>query len=153
MQRPEGMRALSASDGCTASKTHIKTVTRQVWAEYAARGEKNRYTCDVKEWYPHRKETIERGFAQAKELHGFRYTQMYGKTRIELKSALTFTCMTQFKDKSAKNTDNINAGLFTYPALMAADILLYQSDLVPVGGDQKQHGPDGIGPTHCAESL
>ena len=47
--------------------------------------------------------------------------------------------MTQFKDKSAKNTDNINAGLFTYPALMAADILLYQAALVPVGGDQKQH--------------
>ena len=41
--------------------------------------------------------------------------------------------MTQFKDKSAKNADNINAGLFTYPALMAADILLYQADLVPVG--------------------
>ena len=47
--------------------------------------------------------------------------------------------MTQFKDKSSKNADNINAGLFTYPALMAADILLYQTDLVPVGGDQKQH--------------
>ena len=47
--------------------------------------------------------------------------------------------MTQFKDKSAKNADNINAGLFTYPALMAADSLLYQADLVPVGGDQKQH--------------
>ena len=47
--------------------------------------------------------------------------------------------MTQFKHKSAKNADNINAGLFTYPALMAADILLYQADLVPVGGDQKQH--------------
>lgn len=47
--------------------------------------------------------------------------------------------MTQFKDKSLKNTDNINAGLFTYPALMAADILLYQADLVPVGSDQKQH--------------
>ena len=47
--------------------------------------------------------------------------------------------MTQFKDKSAKNADNINAGLFTYPALMAADILLYQSDIVPVGADQKQH--------------
>ena len=47
--------------------------------------------------------------------------------------------MTQFKDKSAKNSDNINAGLFTYPALMAADILLYQTDLVPVGSDQKQH--------------
>ncbi len=47
--------------------------------------------------------------------------------------------MTQFKDKSAKNADNINAGLFTYPSLMAADILLYQADLVPVGKDQKQH--------------
>ena len=47
--------------------------------------------------------------------------------------------MTQFKDKSAKNADNINAGLFTYPALMAADILLYQPDYVPVGDDQKQH--------------
>ena len=47
--------------------------------------------------------------------------------------------MTQFKDKSAKHADNINAGLFTYPCLMAADILLYQADLVPVGADQKQH--------------
>ena len=47
--------------------------------------------------------------------------------------------MTQFKDKSAKHADNINAGLFTYPALMAADILLYQADLVPVGADQRQH--------------
>lgn len=47
--------------------------------------------------------------------------------------------MTQFKDKSAKHADNINAGLFTYPVLMAADILLYQSDLVPVGADQRQH--------------
>ena len=47
--------------------------------------------------------------------------------------------MTQFKDKSAKHADNINAGLFTYPALMAADILLYQADVVPVGADQKQH--------------
>lgn len=47
--------------------------------------------------------------------------------------------MTQFKDKSAKHADNINAGLFTYPSLMAADILLYQADLVPVGEDQRQH--------------
>lgn len=47
--------------------------------------------------------------------------------------------MTQFKDKSASHADNINAGLFTYPVLMAADILLYQTDLVPVGQDQKQH--------------
>ncbi|MDC1175103.1 tryptophan--tRNA ligase [Bacteriovoracaceae bacterium] len=47
--------------------------------------------------------------------------------------------MTQFKDKSEKNTKNINAGLYTYPVLMAADILLYQADVVPVGEDQKQH--------------
>lgn len=47
--------------------------------------------------------------------------------------------MTQFKDKAAKHADNINAGLFTYPVLMAADILLYQTDLVPVGKDQMQH--------------
>ena len=47
--------------------------------------------------------------------------------------------MTQFKDKSAKHADNINAGLYTYPVLMASDILLYQTDLVPVGEDQRQH--------------
>ena len=47
--------------------------------------------------------------------------------------------MTQFKDKSSKHAENVNGGLFTYPALMAADILLYQPDLVPVGHDQKQH--------------
>ena len=47
--------------------------------------------------------------------------------------------MTQFKDKSAKHADNINCGLFTYPVLMAADILVYNADVVPVGDDQKQH--------------
>lgn len=47
--------------------------------------------------------------------------------------------MTQFKDKSAKHSDNVNAGLYTYPVLMAADILLYQADYVPVGRDQQQH--------------
>lgn len=47
--------------------------------------------------------------------------------------------MTQYKDKSSKHADNVNAGLFTYPVLMAADILLYQADVVPVGVDQKQH--------------
>ena len=47
--------------------------------------------------------------------------------------------MTQFKDKSQRHADNINAGLFTYPVLMAADILAYNADLVPIGADQKQH--------------
>ena len=50
-----------------------------------------------------------------------------------------FSRMTQFKDKSKSHADNINVGLFSYPALMAADILLYNTDLVPVGADQKQH--------------
>ncbi len=47
--------------------------------------------------------------------------------------------MTQFKDKSQRHAENINAGLFNYPVLMAADILLYQTNQVPVGNDQKQH--------------
>ena len=55
--------------------------------------------------------------------------------------------MTQFKDKSKKNDENINAGLFTYPVLMAADILLYQTDVVPVGADQK------IGRASCRERV
>lgn len=56
-----------------------------------------------------------------------------------LSSMGTLNRMTQFKDKSKTHTDNINAGLFTYPVLMAADILLYQTHVVPVGEDQKQH--------------
>jgi tryptophanyl-tRNA synthetase len=47
--------------------------------------------------------------------------------------------MTQFKEKAGKNKENVSSGLYTYPNLMAADILLYQADLVPVGDDQKQH--------------
>lgn len=74
------------------------------------------------------------------------YVQSHVSAHAELAWALNcFTMfgelsrMTQFKDKSAKHADNINAGLFTYPVLMAADILLYQTDVVPVGLDQKQH--------------
>ncbi len=74
------------------------------------------------------------------------FIQSHVKTHAELAWVLNcytqfgeLSRMTQFKDKSAKNADNINAGLFTYPSLMAADILLYQTNLVPVGNDQKQH--------------
>lgn len=74
------------------------------------------------------------------------FFQSHSSTHAELSWLLNcFTYMgelsrmTQFKDKSAKHADNINAGLFTYPVLMAADILLYKTDLVPVGVDQKQH--------------
>ena len=55
--------------------------------------EENEYTVGVREYYPKRQETIERCFGLAKELHGFRYTQEYGRARMEVKAALTFACM------------------------------------------------------------
>ena len=74
------------------------------------------------------------------------FIQSHVKTHTELAWILScytqfgeLSRMTQFKDKAQKHADNVNAGLFTYPSLMAADILLYQADLVPVGADQKQH--------------
>ena len=74
------------------------------------------------------------------------FIQSHVKTHAEMNWILSCSTqfgelsrMTQFKDKSAKHPDDINAGLFTYPVLMAADILLYKTDLVPVGVDQKQH--------------
>lgn len=74
------------------------------------------------------------------------FIQSHVKTHAELSWVLScftqfgeMSRMTQFKDKSAKHPENVNVGLFTYPVLMAADILLYQTDLVPVGADQKQH--------------
>ena len=78
---------------CTESKDHIKTVTRHLWAEYLEEAEENEYTVGVREYYPKRQETIERCFGLAKELHGFRYTQEYGRARMEVKAALTFACM------------------------------------------------------------
>ena len=78
---------------CTESREHIKTVTRHIWAEYLEAAEENRYTPGIREYYPKRKETIERCFGSAKELHGFRYTQEYGRARMEVKVALTFACM------------------------------------------------------------
>ncbi|EQI57872.1 tryptophan--tRNA ligase [Clostridioides difficile Y307] len=74
------------------------------------------------------------------------FIQSHVKEHVELMwvlNSMTYmgelSRMTQFKDKSQKSEANLNAGLFTYPVLMAADILLYQTDLVPVGDDQKQH--------------
>ena len=74
------------------------------------------------------------------------YFQSHVSAHAELSwilSCFTYTGelnrMTQFKDKAAKHADNVNAGLYTYPVLMAADILLYQADYVPVGKDQMQH--------------
>ena len=78
---------------CTASKDHVKLVTRHVWEDYMEACEDIRQTVGMKELYSHRKETIERIFGTAKENHGFRYTQMYGKARMQMKVALTFACM------------------------------------------------------------
>lgn len=78
---------------CTESKNHQKTVTRHVWEKYVEQAEENRYTYGIREYYPLRKETIERDFGLVKELHGFRYTQMFGKARMDMKAALTYACL------------------------------------------------------------
>ena len=78
---------------CTLSKNHVKLVTRHVWEDYMEVCEDLRHTEGMKDLYSHRKETIERIFGTAKENHGFRYTQMFGKARMEMKVALTFACM------------------------------------------------------------
>ena len=78
---------------CTESRDHVKTVTRHIWEPYMEISEDIRYTIGMKELYGKRKETIERLFGNAKELHGFRYTQMIGKARMDMKAGLTFACM------------------------------------------------------------
>lgn len=78
---------------CTQSKDHVKVITRHIWEPYLEMCEDIRHTLGMKELYSQKKETIERIFGSAKENHGFRYTQMYGKARMEMKVGLTFACM------------------------------------------------------------
>lgn len=78
---------------CTESKNHIKVITRHIWEKYIELCEDIRCTLGIKEIYDRRKETIERIFGQAKENHGFRYTTMVGREKMEMKARLTFTCM------------------------------------------------------------
>jgi hypothetical protein len=78
---------------CTENKEHVKTITRHIWEPYMEICEDIRHTLGMKELYSRRKETIERLFGTAKENHGFRYTQMCGKVRMEMKVGLTFACM------------------------------------------------------------
>jgi hypothetical protein len=68
-------------------------ITRHIWEDYIEKCEDIRLSIGMKELYSHRKETIERIFGTAKENHGFRYTQMIGKARMEMKVGLTFACM------------------------------------------------------------
>ena len=78
---------------CTESRDHVKVVTRHVWEPYMEMAEEIRYTIGMRELYQQRKQTIERLFGTAKENHGFRYTQQYGKARMEMKVGLTYACM------------------------------------------------------------
>ena len=78
---------------CTNNKAHEKTVTRHIWEPYMEICEDIRHTLGNRELYKQRKETIERIFGTAKENHGFRYTQMFGKARMRMKAGLTFACM------------------------------------------------------------
>ncbi len=78
---------------CTESRIHVKVITRHIWEPYMEQAEDIRYTLGMKALYDQRKETIERIFGSAKEYHGFRYTNMIGKARMTMKTALTFTCI------------------------------------------------------------
>ena len=78
---------------CTNSQNHVKVFTRHIWEDYMETCEDIRHTLGMKELYKKRKETIERLFGTAKENHGFRYTQMYGKARMEMKVGMTFACL------------------------------------------------------------
>ena len=78
---------------CTESRDHVKIVTRHIWEDYMEQCEDIRQTLGMSDLYKLRKETIERLFGTAKENHGFRYTQMYGKARMEMKVGLTYACL------------------------------------------------------------
>lgn len=78
---------------CTESQNHTKVVTQHIWDNYIKICEDIRCTRGNKELYKKRKETIERLFGTAKEHHGFRYTQMVGKAKMEMKVGLTFACL------------------------------------------------------------
>ena len=78
---------------CTLSKDHVKLISRHIWESYMETCEDIRHQDGMRDLYSHRKETIERIFGTAKENHGFRYTQMYGKARMQMKVGLTFACM------------------------------------------------------------
>jgi transposase len=86
----EGCQYLSQ---CTHSREHVKVVIQHIWEPYMEMCEDLRHTIGMKAIYDKRKETIERIFGTAKENHGFRYTQMIGKARMEMKTGMTYACM------------------------------------------------------------
>ena len=82
---------------CTQSKNYQKVITRHLWQKYLEETEEYRYINKEKEEYKRRKETVERQFGSAKEFHGFRYTNMIGLAKMEMKAALTFACINMKK--------------------------------------------------------
>ena len=87
------------------NQVSVKVVTRHVWQDAVDEADENRYRYVLKDLYKYRKETIERIFGLAKELHGFRYTQQFGKAQIEVKAALTFVYL-NLKKLEQHRTEN-----------------------------------------------
>jgi hypothetical protein len=104
-------------DRCTESKNHEKTITRHIWEDYLEICEDIRHTRGMKELYSLRKETIERLFGTAKEAHGFRYTNMIGKARMQMKAGLTFACLNL--KKLAKMKDKMGLFMSFYNSLLS----------------------------------
>ena len=110
---------------CTLSKNHQKTVTRHVWEDYMEVCEDIRYTRGNKEIYEKRKETIERIFGTAKEMHGLRYTNMVGKARMEMKVGLTYLCMNLKKLAKMKERYGLLRPLFEYFSCLISETFTY----------------------------
>ena len=110
---------------CTLSKNHQKTVNRHVWEDYMEVCEDIRYTRGNKEIYEKRKETIERIFGTAKEMHGLRYTNMVGKARMEMKVGLTYLCMNLKKLAKMKERYGLLRPLFEYFSCLISETFTY----------------------------
>lgn len=121
--KPEMCASCPHLKQCTESKTHLKTVTRHVWEEFLEQAEENRYTDGIREYYSLRKETIERDFGLVKELHGFRYTQMFGKARMEMKAALTYACLNLKKLAKVRWKERVNTSQYSSFFFMAGFVL------------------------------
>lgn len=99
---------------CTESREHVKVISRHIWEPYMEMCEDIRHTLGMNELYKKRKETIERLFGTAKESHGFRYTQLIGKARMEMKVGLTFACMNLKKLAKIKQRMGLLKDSFLY---------------------------------------
>lgn len=114
---------------CTESKDHVKVVTRHVWEEYLEICEDIRHTLGMSDLYKKRKETIERLFGTAKENHGLRYTQMFGKARMEMKVGLTFACMNLKKLVGIKQKRGLLDTIKAFLSAKIQDFIMYNGKM------------------------